>query len=99
MELILYADKVPRTAENFRALCTGEKGIIPAGQDGAGKPLHFKGGMFYHIIDGFINQGGPDYDFNSIYGGIFADESAGLNLSHNGAGILTMASSGKRGVR
>ena len=47
----LYADTVPKTAENFRALCTGEKG-----KGRSGKPLHFKGSKFHRIIPGFMCQ-------------------------------------------
>jgi cyclophilin family peptidyl-prolyl cis-trans isomerase len=49
----LYADVTPRTAENFRALCTGEKGMSPY----SNKPLHFKGCTFHRIIKGFMAQG------------------------------------------
>ena len=49
----LYIDVVPRTAENFYALCTGEKGVGKSG-----KPLHYKGFKFHHVLPNFIRQGG-----------------------------------------
>jgi cyclophilin family peptidyl-prolyl cis-trans isomerase len=49
----LFKDKTPKTAENFRALCTGEKGVGKSG-----KPLHFKGCAFHRIIPQFMIQGG-----------------------------------------
>merc|ERR1719218_546136 len=91
----LFADTVPKTAENFRALCTGEKG-----QGTQGKPLHFKGSSFHRVIPGFMCQGGDFTRGNgtggeSIYGAKFAHESfAGKAGKHTGAGCLSMANAG-----
>jgi peptidylprolyl isomerase len=88
----LYSDIVPKTAENFRALCTGEKGI---GKEG--HPLHYKGCKFHRIIPGFMCQGGDFTRGNgtggeSIYGEKFQDEN--FQEKHTQAGILSMANAG-----
>ncbi|CAJ1340852.1 unnamed protein product [Effrenium voratum] len=87
LEIELFADAVPRTAENFRCLCTGEKG----------RDLSFKSSVFHRIIPGFMAQGGDITDGDgtggrSIYGPTFADES--FARLHARANLLSMANSG-----
>jgi len=90
----LFANVAPKTAENFRCLCTGEKG-----KGSSGKPLHFKGSVFHRIIPGFMCQGGDFTRGNgtggeSIYGSKFPDEWVNGVIEHSKPYLLSMANAG-----
>eukprot|EP00199_Chlamydomonas_sp_CCMP681_P002579 CAMPEP_0119108918 /NCGR_PEP_ID=MMETSP1180-20130426/16179_1 /TAXON_ID=3052 ORGANISM="Chlamydomonas cf sp, Strain CCMP681" /NCGR_SAMPLE_ID=MMETSP1180 /ASSEMBLY_ACC=CAM_ASM_000741 /LENGTH=339 /DNA_ID=CAMNT_0007094595 /DNA_START=13 /DNA_END=1032 /DNA_ORIENTATION=- len=88
----LFGNMVPRTATNFKELCTGSKGVGTLG-----KPLHFQGSSFHRLIPGFMAQGGDITNNDgtggeSIYGPMFEDEN--FKVKHDEAGFLAMANAG-----
>jgi len=90
IKMELFADTVPRTAENFRQFCTGEFMRN-------GNPVGYKGSPFHRVIKGFMLQGGDFMKQDgtgrmSIYGDSFADED--FSIQHVGPGLLSMANSG-----
>eukprot|EP00418_Pyrodinium_bahamense_P078314 CAMPEP_0179060360 /NCGR_PEP_ID=MMETSP0796-20121207/25827_1 /TAXON_ID=73915 /ORGANISM="Pyrodinium bahamense, Strain pbaha01" /LENGTH=481 /DNA_ID=CAMNT_0020757143 /DNA_START=87 /DNA_END=1532 /DNA_ORIENTATION=+ len=90
----LFADVTPRTAENFRGLCTGEYGQGRTTK----RPLSYIGCSFFRSVKGVLVQSG-DFQFNngdggeSVYGGTFNDED--FSRRHTQGGILSMANRGR----
>ncbi|TKV94373.1 hypothetical protein SEVIR_9G290000v4 [Setaria viridis] len=92
----LFADEVPNTAENFRMLCTGERGT----GRWSGKRLHYKGAPFHRVVPGFMCQGGDITASNGTggesalgYGRYFPDEGFSA-VKHDGPGVVSMANAG-----
>lgn len=89
----LFDDFCPLTCENFRALCTGEKGLGKT----TGKPLHYQGVIFHRVVKSFMVQCGDFAAGNgtggeSIFGGTFPDEN--FDLKHDQPFLLSMANRG-----
>jgi len=97
IEVELFASVCPKTAENFRCLCTCAKGS--GGFSGRGPPLWYRGSIFHRVIPGFMCQGGDFLWGNgtggeSIYGRYFADEFENGVIQHSQPMLLSMANAG-----
>ena len=90
----VFSDVAPKTVDNFRSLCTGEKGIGKTTE----KPLHYLGSCFHRVVKSFMIQGGDFVNHNgtggeSIFGSTFEDEE--FKLKHEKPFLLSMANRGK----
>ncbi|RUS17672.1 peptidyl-prolyl cis-trans isomerase H [Endogone sp. FLAS-F59071] len=97
MKMELFSDIVPKTAENFRQLCTGETNLLSSNDRKNGVPQGFKGCTFHRVIKDFMVQGGDFIKGDgtgsySIYGDKFLDEN--FTMKHTAPGLLSMANSG-----
>jgi len=90
LKMELFSDIVPKTAENFRQLCTGEYRVNS-------RPQGYKGATFHRVVPNFMCQGGDFLKGDgtgsfSIYGDKFPDEN--FQMKHTSPGLLSMANSG-----
>jgi cyclophilin family peptidyl-prolyl cis-trans isomerase len=95
--LELFDAKAPLAVENFKALCTGERGVS---KNCGNVPYHYKGVRFHRVVEGFMAQGGDFAMQNgsggeSVWGKKFKDEKDGLKLKHDARGVLAMGNTGK----
>ncbi|EXM11909.1 peptidyl-prolyl cis-trans isomerase H [Fusarium odoratissimum NRRL 54006] len=89
IQIELFKDVVPKTAENFRQFCTGES------KNSAGRPQGYKGSKFHRIIPNFMCQGGDflnnDGSGSTCIWGYKNFEDENFTLKHDQPGLLSMA--------